>query len=164
MPEWQRLRNQHPEMFEGPQRFEVFAQPAAVVYGIIQAWQLEDLAKLFPGGLLQRDMLGSYRSAQSQAMMKFLNFVDAPIVGKMTPCLQLTDTDCARKLKVLAEVEKETLRQELKLKAMMERTPEKLVMKPPEIWRICSRTAISSLKKVYASFDGNPLVFSHLAF
>ena len=142
MPEWQKMRNVQPELFGGPQRFEVYAQPASVVDGIIQAWELEALAELFPGGILQRDMLGSYRSSTAQGMMKAFNFLDSPILGKMTPCLQLTDTDIARRLKVLAEKEKELIRQELQLKAMQEKVPAYLVMKVPEIWRICSRTAL----------------------
>ena len=147
MPEWQRIRNENPGLFEGPQAFEVYAQPAAVVDGIIQGWQLQALSQRFPGGILQRDMLGSYRSAAAQASMKALNWIDSPILGKMTPCLQLTDTDLARRLKVFAEQEKELLRQELVVKARTEKVKPYLVMKVPEVWRICSRR-LESIKRI----------------
>ena len=140
MPEWQKIREHNPALFEGIQGFEVYAQPAAVVDGIIQAWQLQALSMKFPGGVLQRDMLGSYRSAAAQAMMKALNWIDSPILGKMTPCLQLTDTDLAHKLKAFAEKEKELLRVELEVKALKEKVKPDLAMKVSEVWRICYRT------------------------
>ena len=140
MPEWQRIREEAPGLFEGIQGFEVYAQPVAVVDGIIQGWQLQALSMKFPGGVLQRDMLGSYRSAAAQAMMKALNWIDSPIFGKMTPCLQLTDTDLAHKLKAFAEKEKEQLRVELEVKALKEKVKPDLVMKVSEVWRICYRT------------------------
>ena len=130
------MRLLSPELFQGPQAFEVYGQPAAVVDNIIAGWQLEALSEHFPGGILQRDMLGSYRSASSQATMQALNWIDSPILGKMTPVLQLTDTDLARRLKVHAEKEKDHLRQLLKLKAMKEGVRPSFVMKAPEVWRI----------------------------
>ena len=138
---WMQMRRQFPELFEGPQAFEVYGQPAAVVDNIIAAWQLEALSEQFPGGILQRDMLGSYRSSSSQATMQALNWIDSPILGTMTPVLQLTDTDLARRLKVHAEQETDHLRQLLKLKAMKEGVRPSFVMKVPEVWRIVSRTA-----------------------
>ena len=49
-------------------------------------------------------MLGSYSSASSQARMKALNWNGSLIVwAKLTPVLQLTDTDMARRLKIIAE-------------------------------------------------------------
>ena len=141
MPEWRYLRTQFPDAFRGPQAFEVYSQPAAVVDNIIAGWQLEALSEKYPGGILQRDMLGSYRSAPSQAMMQALHWIDSPILGKMTPVLQLTDTDLARRLKVLAEKEKDLLRQLLKLKAEQAGRRPDYVMKAPDVFRIIARTA-----------------------
>ena len=51
MPEWQALRNKHPELFEGPNAFEVYAQDSAVVDNSIAGWQLEALSEHYPGGI-----------------------------------------------------------------------------------------------------------------
>jgi hypothetical protein len=99
---WQTLRWKRPELFEG---LSVMAQPAAVVDNIIQAWQLEELGDQYPCSICQRDMLGSYRSASSQKAMQVIGMLDAPILGKMTAVLQVTDTDIARPLKVIAAKE-----------------------------------------------------------
>ena len=106
VPQWQALRRQHPEWFEGDSGIEVFAQPSAVVDSIIQGWQIESLGRRYPLTICQKDMLGSYRSASSQEMMQVVHMLDAPILGKMTPVLQVTDTDVARLLKVIADSEK----------------------------------------------------------
>ena len=51
----QRSREEAPGLFEGTQGFEVYAQPAAVVDGIIQGWQLQALSMKFPGADFCRD-------------------------------------------------------------------------------------------------------------
>jgi hypothetical protein len=134
---WQTLRRKRPGLFEG---LSVMAQPAAVVDNIIQAWQLEELGDQYPCSICQRDMLGSYRSASSQKAMQVIGMLDAPILGKMTAVLQVTDTDIARPLKVIAAEEKEALRAELKLKAVQEGVKESFVCKAPEVMRIVARS------------------------
>ena len=73
--------------------------------------------------------------------MQALNWIDSPILGNLTPVLQLTDTDLARRLKVHAEEEKDQLRQLLRHKALKEGVRPTFVMTTPEVFRIVARTA-----------------------
>ena len=118
---WRTLRQSRPDLFEA---VKIYQQPAAVVDSIIQAWMVEELGERYPSSLCQRDMLGSYRCLSSVEAMQVVNMLDSAIAGKMTPVLQMTDTDFARRLKVLGQQAKEEVRQELKLKAIQEKKKE----------------------------------------
>ena len=120
MKSWREVRAKAPHLFEG---IEVMQQPAAVVDTVINQWALEDLGSRYPVSIWQRDMLAATRSSQAKATMQVINQIEANIMGKMTPVLQLTDTDFARQLKAISEEVKDEVRQELKLKAMQAKVP-----------------------------------------
>ena len=134
---WRQLRCKSPELFAG---ISLMAQPAAVVDSIIQGWQLEELGESYPCSICQRDMLGSYRAMCSEQAIQVICMLDAPILGKMTPVLQVTDTDVARPLKLIAAEEKEKLRAELKAKAVKERVQESFVCRAPEVMKVVARS------------------------
>ena len=68
-------------------------------------------------------MLAASSNVQAKAAMQVIGQLEASVMGKMTPVLQVTDTDVARLLKVIAEEVKDEVRQELKMKALKEKIP-----------------------------------------
>ena len=146
MKTWRELRVKAPHLFEG---IEVMQQPAAVVDTVINQWALEDLGSRYPVSIWQRDMLAATRSAKAKATMQVINQIEANIMGKMTPVLQLTDTDFARQLKAISEEIKDEVRQELKLKALQEKVPASYKCFAYEVLKILQ----GSLKKLQVQTD-----------
>ena len=91
-------------------------QPAAFLNGVLHKWALEDQAKL-GSSLFQRDSLATTMSAQALQNMGLAWQLQAIVAGKMTPVLQLTDTDFAYLFKSNLAKAKAKLQQELKAAA-----------------------------------------------
>ena len=151
MKTWREVRFKAPHLFEG---IEVMQQPAAVVDTIINQWALEDLGSRYPVSIWQRDMLAATRSAQAKATMQVINQIEANIMGKMTPVLQLTDTDFARQLKAISQEVKDEIRQELKLKAIQEKVPASYTCFAYEVLKILKM----SLDRLKVKMDKDQLV------
>ena len=144
MAAWVKLRNERPDLFE---LVDVMQQPAAVMDGVLFSWVVEEQGKQFPVTLWQRDLSGGGGySEQSMKMMQLSNQVAAWILGKMTSVLQITDTDCARPLKVCANGAKNRMRQELKAVAAQTGCPESLKCGPLELMTIIHES-LKDLKK-----------------
>ena len=91
-------------------------QPAAFLDGVLHKWVLEDQAKL-GSSLFQRDSLATTMSKQALEHMGIAWQLQAIVAGKMTPVLQLTDTDFAFLFKSNLAHAKANLQQELKATA-----------------------------------------------
>ena len=86
------LRKEHPELFVG---ITLMQQPAAFLDGVIHQWRLEDLAERYGRSIFQRDTLRTHMTKQAHEAMATAWMLQSLIAGKMTPVLQLTDTDFA---------------------------------------------------------------------
>ena len=107
------LRQKHPWLFKD---LIVMQQPAAFLDGVLHSWALEDQAKL-GSSLFQRDSLATTMSKQALEQMGLAWQLQAIVAGKMTPVLQLTDTDFAFLFKSNLTKAKTNLQQELKATA-----------------------------------------------
>ena len=92
MSAWCDLRDEDPAVFE---KIVVFQQPAATMDEVLVAWGLEDLAKRFPGVVLQRDLLSGALSSRARMAAQLLHILMCWVGPGMTPVVQLTDTDFA---------------------------------------------------------------------
>ena len=112
MKPWVELRARAPELFEG---ITVMQQPAAVSDSVIMSWALEELGRLYPCSIWQRDLSGGGGfSLAARQRMQLVNQIPVWVMGKMTAALQITDTDFAYPLKAYAKSAKEELKQQLK--------------------------------------------------
>ncbi len=84
-------------------------KPAAFVDHVIFKRSLGDLAARYPRSVWRRDTLQTRLSVESQEVFAARWMIQVCVAGKMTPCLQLTDTDCAYLFKVEASRIKEEL-------------------------------------------------------
>ena len=107
------LRKKQPGLFKD---LIVMQQPAAFLDGVLHKWVLEDQAKL-GSSLFQRDSLATTMSKQALEKMGLAWQLQAIVAGKMTPVLQLTDTDFAYLFKSNLANAKASLQQELKATA-----------------------------------------------
>ena len=93
---WRRLRREHGEVMR---HFLVMSQPAAMMDGVIMAWQIRDMAKKYPMSLWQRDCFAAAFTSEVRAMQFMSHQVSASVMAKMTSALQLTDTDFSHRFK-----------------------------------------------------------------
>ena len=100
MAQYVALRKEHPELFEN---ITVMQQPAAFLDGVLHQWRLEDLAERYGRTLFQRDSLRTHMNKQAHEAMGAAWMLQSLNAGKMTPVLQLTDTDFAFLFKALCE-------------------------------------------------------------
>ena len=111
MQAWRDLRAKRPDLFEG---ISVMQQPAAVVDSVITCWTIGEMAAKYPCVLWQRDLSGGGGfSLQAKQAMRAAGQVPVWIAGKMTPCLQITDTDFAFRLKSFANQVKQDVKLQL---------------------------------------------------
>jgi hypothetical protein len=115
------LRKKHPDMFQG---MDIMQQPAAYLDGVIHQWRLLDLQSLYPQTIWQRDALRTTFTEEALKSSAVCHQTLSLIQGKMTPVLQLTDTDFAFLFKAKATNAKERLKMDLKAKAKKEGTRE----------------------------------------
>ena len=111
------LRKRSPELFVD---LVVFQQPAAFMDEIIQTWVIQDSADRIPQGIHQRDLFAAALTKTCRDAMKLAQQIPAWVAPKMTPVLQLTDTDIAFILKQCAEIRKREIARELRAAAKAE--------------------------------------------
>jgi len=112
------LRKREPELFRD---LVVFQQPAAYMDEITATWAIEDLGKRCPQAVHQRDLFASTLSDTCKKAMQLCQTIPTWIASKMTPILQLTDTDIAFALKAAAARAKSDLMREMRLAAQVTR-------------------------------------------
>ena len=105
------LRKDCPDLFKN---LVVMQQPAAFIDGILHHWSLEDLFQRYPRSIWQRDALQTHMSEQAVADYRLGWQVPVWIAGKMTPVLQLTDTDIAFLMKAYSQTAKEKVACDMK--------------------------------------------------
>ncbi len=97
---WRDLRDHGtPEQRAMLEKLSIMSQPAGFTDGVIVSWIIEELAEQSPQCLHLRD---AYAAAASESAVRasFLSHqIRVTIAGKMTPVLQVTDTDLAAPLK-----------------------------------------------------------------
>ena len=103
MHELVEMRKKRPELFED---LVIMQQPAAFSDEIIEKWIIEDAALRVPQGLHQRDLFAAALTENAMKAMQLAQQIPCWIAPKMTPVLQLTDTDIAWPLKRHADREK----------------------------------------------------------
>ena len=108
------LRKKKPELFKD---LVVFQQPAAFMDEIIVTWIAEDSAQHFVQAIHQRDLFGAALTQTAKKASKLAQQISSWIAPKMTPVLQLTDTDIAYILKRAADEIKAQICRELRAAA-----------------------------------------------
>ena len=133
MHKWVELRSKFPHMFNN---LSIMQQPAAVIDGVLQMWRIHELSERYSRTIWQRDTLGTHMTDQAYEAMALGWQFQHLILGKMTPVLQLTDTDVAFLLKSEAATAKEQLIMDLKAKSRQEGVRENFSCGHYEILRI----------------------------
>ena len=91
------------------------AQPCAVVDSLITKWSMESMEKRHGCTLWMKDSCGGGgKSASGESLAFANNQMQHFIAGKMTSCLQVTDTDFAHRMKSMATAAGRDLKQEMK--------------------------------------------------
>ena len=93
---WRRLRREHPEALRN---FLVMSQPAAMMDGVIMAWQIKEMGRRYPMSLWQRDCFAAAFTPEVRQMQFVSHQVGSSVMSKMTSALQLTDTDFSHRFK-----------------------------------------------------------------
>ena len=117
MKAWRDLRREQGAMFED---ILVYAQSAAVIDGIVQVLTSKDIGKELPATIWQMDIVGGAMTVEAKEAMALIGQIPAFIAGKMTPVLQVTDTDFAFTLTVFIRQEMDGLKEALRLKAKLD--------------------------------------------
>ncbi len=105
------LRSTHPKLFDD---ISVLQQPAAFLDGALHSWRLLELQRLYPHSSWQRDSLQTPLTEEALKSSAMCHQILSLIQGKMTPVLQLTDTDFAFLFKAKATAAKERLKAKAK--------------------------------------------------
>ena len=147
MKSWVELREKHPELFSN---ITLMQQPAAWLDDVIHAWSLEELSQQFPQALWQRDVLATHCSQGTQDALMWSHQLQSIIAGKMTPVLQLCDTDFGFPLKASMRRAHEWLQSKLKLKSKLLGVTEQLQYGNLEVLE-CVHAALEDLKKTEAT-------------
>ena len=129
-----KLRKERPELLEG---LVIMQQPSATFDEVIMSWDVKDLASRLPQAVVQRDMFSSAQTDNIKKLMQISHQLPARIAPKMTPVLQLTDTDIAFVGKIDAKLEKRKIVREQRLAAVAAKAVPKFTCSPTEIVRIC---------------------------
>jgi hypothetical protein len=111
MKGWRKLRSQSPELFE---KLTVMQQPAAFVDSIIYVWSAEEMAEKYSQSIWNRDCFAAAFSPAAAAAGSLCNSLPAFVAAKMTPVLQLTDTDFSARFKAAASRAKMELRSKIR--------------------------------------------------
>ena len=147
MKSWVELREKHPELFSN---ITLMQQPAAWLDDVIHCWSLEELSQQFPQALWQRDVLATHCSQGTQDALMWCQQLQSIIAGKMTPVLQLCDTDMGFPLKASMRRAHEKLQSKLKLKSKVLGVKEQLQYGNLEVLE-CVHNALEDLKKTEAT-------------
>ena len=112
MKTWVDLRSQFPYLFTD---IKVYQQPAAWMDEIVTAWSIEELQERCPQCVHQRDLFGSALADVNKKKMQLAHQIPTWIAGKMTPVLQLTDTDLAHPMKAAAQAAKKVIAHDMRI-------------------------------------------------
>jgi hypothetical protein len=154
MRAWRDLRLKCPELFAD---VSIMQQPAAVVDSVITTWSLQELAVQYPCSVWQRDLSGGGGfSLEARKAMSLSSQISCWVAGKMTPVLQITDTDFSYRLKSFALEAKRSMRKQLESKALKDGVDVTLKCGCYEILKIIV-DSLSELKRVC---DAERLVLS----
>lgn len=123
MRSWVKLRRESAEVRKWLEVVEVYQQPAAFVDSIVMSWIVSKLAAEHPLSIHQRDMFAAAMSSDVQKASFLSHSAMSFISGKMTPVLQLTDTDLSFAVKAAAERQKTELRRKLRDAAVARNEP-----------------------------------------
>ena len=108
------LRRQNPAAREMMKKVRIMSQPSGFVDPIILSWMNEQLSEEFTVVLAQRDLFAASLS-EPDKMSRYLSHIAVSFIsGKMTSCLQLTDTDIAAPFKSAAMRVKQRVAAEMK--------------------------------------------------
>ena len=80
-------------------------------------WHLEHQALRYPCTLAMRDLFTGAYCEESRLVMSAINQLPSWVWGKMTPVMQLADTDAVRPFKMFSNDAHHKLRRELRAKA-----------------------------------------------
>ena len=92
MKKWVELRSKCPEMFVG---LSIMQQPAAVTDSVVQHWRIQELSAQYGRSIWQRYTFATHMTSEAYQSMSLGWMLRSLFLGKMTPVLQLTDTDLA---------------------------------------------------------------------
>jgi len=108
------LRKEKPELFKD---VIVFSSPAANETSVTEIWQTQDLEKRVGQCIHQRDMYSAGLSEEARKAHQLCQSLSTWIAGKMTPVLQLTDTDASKTVQDACRRKKMDLMLETKMAA-----------------------------------------------
>ena len=111
MKGWRKLRSQNPELFE---KLTVMQQPAAFVDSIIYVWSSEEMAEKYSQSIWVRDCFAAAFSPAAAAAGSLAQSLPSFVAAKMTPILQLTDSDFSARFKAAATRAKMELRSKIR--------------------------------------------------
>ena len=128
------LRKEKPEIFKG---LVIFQQPSAWMDEIIQSWCCQDLGERCPQCVHQRDLFSAALTDTVKKIMAILHQIPSWIAAKMTPCLQLTDTDFAFPLKKAVTRAKAEMARDMRKRARLQGQKESFKCGLEEMIRMC---------------------------
>ena len=127
----------------------IMQQPSGFVDKHIMKWHLEKQGERYTCSLCQRDLFTGAYCEESRLAMATINQLSSWVWGKMSACLQLTDTDAAQPFKSFANKAQHELRRELRAKAEREGTHAVFKQGTYEILRV----TLEALKKLKVYMD-----------
>lgn len=137
MRAWVKLRRESEEVRRMLAAVEIYQQPAGFVDSVIMTWMIQALAREHSLSIHQRDMFSAALSSSTAQASHLSHSVLTFVAGKMTPVLQLTDTDLSFAVKRAADRVKAELRRDLRAEALKRCSePPAFVCGPYEILRV----------------------------
>ena len=133
---WVELRRSSAEVRTMLESIEVMQQPSGFADSVIVQWHLEAQSKRYPQAIHQKDLFAAALCEASKKASWLAHQVLTWIAGKMTSCLQLTDTDLAFPLKAAASRSKDRVKREMRDQASMEGQSASFRCGPYEVLRI----------------------------
>ncbi len=137
------LRKTRPEIFEG---LVIMQQRAAYMDEITTIWSIIDLAKRVPQAVHQRDLFSAALGDTAKKAMQLSHHIPTWIASKMTPVLQLTDTDFAFPCKRAAAAAKTELAREMRSAAVKENVKATFKCGVEEIVYIAHKAHVSMVQ------------------
>jgi hypothetical protein len=133
---WVDLRRSSVEVRTMLESIEVMQQPSGFADSVIVQWHIEAQAKRYPQSIHQKDLFAAALCEASKKASWLGHQLLTWIAGKMTSCLQLTDTDLAFPLKAAARRAKDRLKREMRDQASMQDQSASFRCGPYEVLRI----------------------------
>jgi len=138
---WRELRDRGTEQQrQWMNKLSVTSQPAGFVDGVVVSWVVEELAEEFPQAIHLRDSYAAGASESCKTASYLGHQLRCTIAGKMTPVLQVSDTDVAAPLKAAAErIKQEMLRRKREECLVAGEAATQLQCTPAEILELVAR-------------------------